>query len=70
MALTGEDKEWIDTRLEQMETKLLTAFQKWASPLEARMRTHTVAIKAVDAELSTTKSGGYDECCRFKIVKG
>ena len=51
MALTDEDKRWISAQLEQMETKLLTAFQKWASPLEARMRTHSAAIKAIDAEL-------------------
>jgi hypothetical protein len=30
---------------------LLTAFQQWASPMEARMRTHAAALKAFDAEM-------------------
>jgi hypothetical protein len=37
--------------LERVETALLTEFHKWASPLEARMRTHTAALRAVDAEM-------------------
>ncbi len=37
--------------LERVETKLLTAFQQWASPLEMRMRTHTAALRALDAEV-------------------
>jgi hypothetical protein len=49
--LTDEDKQWILQQLEGMETRLLTEFHKWASPLEARMRTHTAALRAVDAEM-------------------
>jgi hypothetical protein len=37
--------------LERVETTLLTEFHKWASPLEARMRTHTAALRAIDAEM-------------------
>jgi len=37
--------------LERVETTLLTEFHKWASPMEARQRTHAAAIKAVDAEM-------------------
>jgi hypothetical protein len=55
MSLTSEDKEWIngqlDTKLERLETRLLTEFQKWASPNEARVRTHTAALRAIDLEL-------------------
>ena len=37
--------------LERVETSLLTEFHKWASPAEARARTHTAAIRAIDLEL-------------------
>jgi hypothetical protein len=65
MSLDEEDRKWIvtaitsaivesETRLaasiERVETSLLTEFHKWASPLEARMRTHTAAIRALDLE--------------------
>jgi len=29
--LTDDDKKWIDERLEAMDTRILTAFHKWAS---------------------------------------
>jgi hypothetical protein len=55
MSLTDEDKQWItallDGRLETLETKLLRAFHSWASPMEARQRTHAAAIKALDVEM-------------------
>jgi hypothetical protein len=58
MSLTDEDKQWIDARLERLtmkiervETALLTEFQKWASPNEARVRTHTATLRAIDLEL-------------------
>jgi hypothetical protein len=51
MGLTSEDKEWINGQLEGLETRLLTEFQKWASPNEARLRTHTAALRAIDLEL-------------------
>jgi hypothetical protein len=62
MSLTDDDKQWIleqlkgerahaDERLESVETKLLTAFHQWASPMEARQRTHSAALRAMDLEL-------------------
>jgi hypothetical protein len=40
-----------NARIEETETKLLTEFRRWASPNEARQRTHSAAIRAIDAEL-------------------
>ena len=37
--------------LERVETTLLTEFHKWASPADARARTHTAAIRAIDLEM-------------------
>jgi hypothetical protein len=51
MSLTNEDKQWIDERLERVETKLLTAFHQWASPMEARLRTHAATLRALDLEM-------------------
>jgi hypothetical protein len=64
MSLTNEDKQWIVNainssesrliaRIEAVETSLLTEFHKWASPLEARMRTHTAALRAIDLEIES-----------------
>jgi hypothetical protein len=64
--LAPEDKQWIEERLaelfdkaqerfaerlEKVETTLLTEFQKWASPVEMRQRSHAAALRAHDAEL-------------------
>jgi TRAP-type C4-dicarboxylate transport system substrate-binding protein len=38
-------------QLEVVETRLLTEFHKWASPFEARQRTHTAALRAIDLEM-------------------
>jgi hypothetical protein len=38
-------------QLHDVETKLLTEFHKWASPSEARQRTHTAALRAIDEEM-------------------
>ncbi len=51
MALTDEDKDWITEQLRQVETTLLTEFQKWASPVAARQRSHAAALRAIDEEL-------------------
>ena len=51
MSLTDEDKQWIKGQLEGVETRLLTNFNKWASPIEARMRTHTATLRAVDVQM-------------------
>jgi len=51
MSLDNEDKQWIREQLEHVETTLLTEFHKWASPLEARQRTHSAALRALDLEM-------------------
>ncbi len=38
-------------KIEKVETSLLTEFHKWASPTEARLRTHTATMRAVDLEM-------------------
>jgi hypothetical protein len=47
--------EAMEERLvEQMgdsETRLLTEFHKWASPMELRVRSHAAAFRAMDAEI-------------------
>jgi hypothetical protein len=50
---TKADLEKFATKadLERVETTLLTEFHKWASPMEARVRTHTAALRAIDAEM-------------------
>jgi hypothetical protein len=55
MALTDDDKHWISERLEVVETKLLTAFHKWASPVDVRLRAHSAAIRALDVEQETLR---------------
>jgi hypothetical protein len=49
--LTDDDKTWIHAELERVETRLLTEFQKWASPVEARQRSHAAAVRALDLEM-------------------
>jgi hypothetical protein len=66
MSLTAEDKDWITEQLRvylledrariteeirTVETSLLTEFHKWASPSEARQRTHAAALRAIDLEM-------------------
>jgi hypothetical protein len=41
----------MEERLEATETRLLTEFHKWASPMEARQRTHAAALRAMDLEM-------------------
>jgi len=40
-----------NARIEETETKLLTEFHRWASPNEARQRTHTATLRAIDLEM-------------------
>ncbi|MGA2113929.1 MAG: hypothetical protein ABSH56_04170 [Bryobacteraceae bacterium] len=40
-----------DQKLERVETTMLTEFHKWASPTEARLRTHAAALRAIDLEM-------------------
>jgi hypothetical protein len=51
MPLSDEDKAWMREQLEGMETRLLTEFHKWASPVETRQRSHAAALRALDVEL-------------------
>ena len=44
-------KGYMNERCEQVETKLLTEFHKWASPAEARSRTISAALRAIDLEM-------------------
>jgi hypothetical protein len=68
MSLTDEDKTWIAEQLREeknriteqlteqlrtVETSLLTEFHKWASPFEARQRTHTATLRAIDLEMES-----------------
>ena len=57
--LTDEDKRWITEfiteRLERVQTKLLTEFHRWASPVEMRVRSHAAAIRAVDLEIESMR---------------
>jgi len=66
MSLTDEDKQWINEKLGQiqvdvneklegMETRLLTAFHGWASPVVARQQSHTAVLRAVDLEIEDLK---------------
>jgi hypothetical protein len=60
MSLTEDDKKWMTEQferfatkaeLERVETNLLTEFHKWATPIEARLRTHTATLRAIDLEM-------------------
>ncbi len=41
----------LNERIETVETRLLTEFHKWASPMDARVRSHTAALRALDLEV-------------------
>jgi len=51
--LNDEDRQWIREQLERVETTLLTEFHTWASPLELRQRSHTAAVRPLDAEVES-----------------
>ncbi|HLK69593.1 MAG TPA: hypothetical protein VKU19_39460 [Bryobacteraceae bacterium] len=55
MSLTDEDKQWITERLEAVETKILTAFHKFAEITTARQRSHTEALQVCDLEIEALK---------------
>jgi hypothetical protein len=46
-------RTYVDERVEITETKLLTAFHNWASPSDARQRTHAAALRAIDLEMES-----------------
>ena len=41
-------------RIELTETRLLTAFHQWASPMEARVKSHSSLLRALDLELESS----------------
>jgi len=43
-------------RLERVETNLLTAFHKWASPIEIRLNSHAGVLRALDVQVETVAS--------------
>ena len=49
--LTDEDKKWFSDQLEEMETKLLTAFHDWARTYEIRARGTSTAVNLFDERL-------------------
>jgi len=53
--LTDDDKRWITDQLERVETKLLTEFHRWASPIELRVRSHSAALRAMDVEMEAAQ---------------
>ena len=46
----------IDAKIEKVETTLLTEFHKWASPVDAKLRTHRSWFTEIDAELQLLKA--------------
>lgn len=44
-------EERLNARIERVETSLLTEFHKWASPSEARAKSHAAVLRALDAEM-------------------
>ena len=49
----AEQRTQLEERIERVETSLLTEFHKWASPVEARQRSHSAALRAFDEELES-----------------
>jgi chaperonin cofactor prefoldin len=45
-----ELKTYVDERYERLETTLLTEFQKWASPVEMRLRSHSSVLRTLDMD--------------------
>jgi len=41
----------LNARIERVETSLLTEFHKWASPVDARLRTRTAMLRVLDLEM-------------------
>ena len=48
-------KGYVNERCEQVETKLVTEFHKCASPADARHRTISAALRAIDLEIASNK---------------
>lgn len=41
----------LNDRIETVETRLLTEFHKWASPMETRVHSHSAVMRALDLEM-------------------
>lgn len=50
-AKIGDRIDALEAKIEKVETSLLTEFHKWASPHEARLRTHAATLRAIDLEM-------------------
>ena len=46
-----ELKTHVSGECEKVETKLLSEFHQWASPSQARGKSHSAALRAMDLEL-------------------
>ena len=44
-----------NTRIEKVETTLLTEFHKWASPMESRLQTHRSWFMEFEAQIEALK---------------
>jgi hypothetical protein len=53
VSLSEEDKDWIREQLGRLETDLGTEFHKWASPVDARQRSHAAVLHALDVEMES-----------------
>lgn len=49
----NEHTRLFSERLEKVETTLLTEFHKWASPQDMRIRSHALAMRALDDEVES-----------------
>ena len=47
--------EKLSERIERVETSLLTPFHKWSGPVDLRLQSHTLAIRALDLEAAAVK---------------
>ena len=58
-----EVKTCVDKRYERLETTLLTEFQKWASPVEMRLRSHSSVLRTLDMDFEALSD-------RIKRIEG
>jgi len=47
----AELKAFVKESIYDSETKLLTAFHEWASPVEQKLRSHREALRALDLQI-------------------
>lgn len=55
-ASEGRLREEFSEKLEGMETRLLTAFHEWASPVALRLDSNRAALRTFDIELETLQN--------------